>query len=163
MLAFACLFHHPCNDLLSTVALYALRHWHRFKSAEVASLLWALALLKACPPDTWRLLLDKLAVLPASAFDTADLLQLYQTYLLLDSATAACAPWPEKHPSLGRQVPAAFAFRRTAMSWCFTCLLHELCYRRHLACCSHAAGPLCTLLGRATPGLQCWHCVRAIS
>lgn len=47
---------------------------------------WALAILKACPPDTWRLLLDKLANVPVASFDDADQHQMYQVYLLLDTA-----------------------------------------------------------------------------
>lgn len=58
----------------------------RFKPQEVANMFWALAILKACPPDTWRLLLDKLAKVPISSFDDADQHQLYQVYLLLDSS-----------------------------------------------------------------------------
>ena len=76
--------------LLSLVAMYGVRHWHRFKPQEMAGLLWALALLKACPLDTWRLLLEKLSQSAPSCFDNADLYQLYQTYLLLESSTDAC-------------------------------------------------------------------------
>lgn len=47
---------------------------------------WALAILKACPADIWRLLLDKLSKVPTSSFDDADQHQLYQVYLLLDTA-----------------------------------------------------------------------------
>ena len=46
---------------------------------------WALAVLKACQGDTWRLLLDKLATVPPSSFDDADQHQLYQVYMLLDA------------------------------------------------------------------------------
>ena len=46
---------------------------------------WALAVLKACQGDTWRLLLDKLATVPPSSFDDADQHQLYQVYMLLDT------------------------------------------------------------------------------
>lgn len=46
---------------------------------------WALAVLKACPADTWRPLLDKLASVPPSSFDDADQHQLYQVYMLLDT------------------------------------------------------------------------------
>lgn len=53
---------------------------------------WALAILKACPPDTWCLLLDKLSKVPVSSFDDADQHQMYQVYLLLDTAgTFACS------------------------------------------------------------------------
>ena len=48
-------------------------------------MLWALAILKACTADTWRLLLDKLANVPAASFDDADKHQMYQVYLLLDT------------------------------------------------------------------------------
>lgn len=91
MQSFARLYHYPCNDLLNIVALYAVRQWHRFKAQEVAGLLWSLALLKACPPDTWKLLLDKLGQTAPSAFDTSDQQLLYQAFLLLDSASEACA------------------------------------------------------------------------
>ena len=91
MIGLAQLFHHPSNDLLFTIAHYALRHWQRLKPQEAAGLLWALALLKGVPPDTWKSLLERLAEIPASSFDQADLRQLYQMYLLLDSATDACA------------------------------------------------------------------------
>lgn len=47
---------------------------------------WALAILKACPADTWRLLLDKLGKVPVSSFDEADQHQMYQVHLLLDIA-----------------------------------------------------------------------------
>ncbi|KAK9812353.1 hypothetical protein WJX73_004610 [Symbiochloris irregularis] len=90
MYGFAKLFHHPCNNLPGIVALYALRHWHRFKGSELANLLWSLSLLKAVPLDTWQALLTKLAQTPLENFDNADLHQLYQTYLLLDSASEAC-------------------------------------------------------------------------
>ena len=49
---------------------------------------WALAVLKACPADTWRPLLDKLASVPPSSFDDADQHQLYQVYMLLDTTGA---------------------------------------------------------------------------
>ncbi len=58
----------------------------RFKPQEVANMFWALAILKACPPDTWRLLLDKLGNVPVASFDDTDRHQMYQVYLLLDSA-----------------------------------------------------------------------------
>lgn len=92
--SFARLYHHPCNNLLSIIALYALRHWHRFKPPEIAGLLWSLALLRGCPVDTWKLLLESLAQMPAASFDVADLHQLYQMYLLLDSSSDACRPNP---------------------------------------------------------------------
>lgn len=47
---------------------------------------WALAVLKACSPDIWRLLLDKLSKVPTTSFDDADQHQMYQVYLLLDTA-----------------------------------------------------------------------------
>jgi len=53
---------------------------------------WALAILKACPPDTWRLLLDKLGNVPVASFDDADRHQIYQVYLLLDSAGVFLPP-----------------------------------------------------------------------
>lgn len=55
---------------------------------------WALAILKACPPDTWRLLLDKLGSVPVASFDDADQHQLYQVYLLLDIAGRPCDSQP---------------------------------------------------------------------
>ena len=55
---------------------------------------WALAILKACPPDTWSLLLDKLGNVPVASFDDADQHQLYQVYLLLDSAGVSVPPPP---------------------------------------------------------------------
>lgn len=100
MCGFGKLFHHPCNDLLGMVALYGLRHWHRFKPGEMAGLLWGLALLKASPPDTWRLLLDKLSSTPPACFDNADLHQLFQAHLLLDSCSAACEPAPASYSLL---------------------------------------------------------------
>lgn len=58
---------------------------------------WALAILKACPPDTWCLLLDKLSKVPVTSFDDADQYQLYQVYLLLDTAgTFACSGLTER-------------------------------------------------------------------
>ncbi len=63
----------------------------RFKPQEVANMFWALAILKACPPDTWRLLLDKLGNVPVASFDDADKHQMYQVYLLLDSAGVSSA------------------------------------------------------------------------
>ena len=92
--SFARLFHHPCNDLLGIAALYTLRHWHRFKPGELASLLWSLALLKACPPETWHMLLERLGQTPLSAFAAAEHCQLFQTYLLLDTSTKACERQP---------------------------------------------------------------------
>ena len=50
---FAKLYHLPPNDLLQAASLYLLRHWHRFKPQELASVLWSLAVLKACNPDVW--------------------------------------------------------------------------------------------------------------
>lgn len=105
MCGFAKLFHHPCNNLPGIVALYALRHWHRFKPGEVAGLLWALALLKAVPLDTWQALLAKLSANPVASFDNADLHQLYQVYLLLDSASSACE-WPASGVRGGQAKPS---------------------------------------------------------
>lgn len=48
------------------------------------------------PLDTWQALLTKLAQTPLENFDNADLHQLYQTYLLLDSASEACECGPVK-------------------------------------------------------------------
>lgn len=59
----------------------------RFKPQEVANMFWALAVVKACQGDTWRLLLDKLATVPPSSFDDADQHQLYQVYMLLDTGS----------------------------------------------------------------------------
>ena len=53
MWCFARLFHYPGADLLQAISLYCLRHWHRFKAQELASMLWSLALLRACSADTW--------------------------------------------------------------------------------------------------------------
>ena len=50
---FARLFHYPGAELLQAISLYCLRHWHRFKPQELANMIWALALLRACSPHTW--------------------------------------------------------------------------------------------------------------
>jgi hypothetical protein len=50
---FARLFHYPGSELLQAISLYCLRHWHRFKPQELANMIWSLALLRACSPDTW--------------------------------------------------------------------------------------------------------------
>jgi hypothetical protein len=74
------------------VALFVLRHWNRFKPGEVANVLWALAVLKACPPEVWRVLMEKLALVPAASFDEADQHQIYQAFLLLDSQGGVADP-----------------------------------------------------------------------
>ncbi len=53
MWCFARLFHYPGAELLQAISLYCLRHWHRFKAQELASMIWSLALLRACSADTW--------------------------------------------------------------------------------------------------------------
>ncbi|KAK9819771.1 hypothetical protein WJX72_002182 [[Myrmecia] bisecta] len=82
--AFAKIYHYPSCDLLQAAAHYCLRHWHRFKPQEVANMFWALAILKPGAPETWRALLDKLALVPAASFDEADQHQIFQAYLLLE-------------------------------------------------------------------------------
>ncbi|KAK9840626.1 hypothetical protein WJX81_005387 [Elliptochloris bilobata] len=95
---FAKLYHLPPNDLLQAASLYLLRHWHRFKAQELANVLWSLAVLKGCNPDAWSAILDKLASVPVSSFDEADLGQLYQALILLDQPNARTAgaglTWP---------------------------------------------------------------------
>ena len=49
-------------------------------------MLGSLAILKACTQETWQMLLGKLATVPLSSFEEADLHQLYQIYLLLEAA-----------------------------------------------------------------------------
>ena len=49
-------------------------------------MLGSLAILKACTQETWQLLLGKLATVPLSSFEEADLHQLFQIYLLLEAA-----------------------------------------------------------------------------
>ena len=38
---------------MQAVGLHAMRQWHRFRAAEVANLVWALAILKAPSPELW--------------------------------------------------------------------------------------------------------------
>lgn len=50
------MLHHPHSKRLfpaQAVGLHAMRHWHRFRAAEVANLVWALAILKAPSPELW--------------------------------------------------------------------------------------------------------------
>ena len=64
-------------------------------------MLCALALLKACPLETWRFLLERLSQGSPDSFEPEDKLQLYQAYMLLDSATDACVhslPLPSVQP-----------------------------------------------------------------
>jgi hypothetical protein len=69
-------------------AMYTMRHWHRFKPAEAVNILWALAVLRGCTPDTWAALMEKLAAVPLESFDTTDLHRLYQTFMLLEGVSA---------------------------------------------------------------------------
>ncbi len=58
-----CILHHApaLGDLSLTavaaavqaVGLHAMRQWHRFRAAEVANLVWALAILKAPSAELW--------------------------------------------------------------------------------------------------------------
>lgn len=84
--AFAKLFHYPCQELLQGVALYLIRHWARFKANEVSTVFMSLALLRACTPQTWQLLLSRLATVAPTTFDEASLRQIFQTHLLVDAA-----------------------------------------------------------------------------
>ncbi len=70
------------------VSLYALRTWSRFRASDVAAVLWALAVLKAPPPDVYRLLLEKLSLAPVSAFSDAELSDIYTAYVLLEQHSA---------------------------------------------------------------------------
>ncbi len=48
---------HPvCVSRAQTAGMHAMRQWHRFRAAEVANLVWALAILKAPSPDMWCVL-----------------------------------------------------------------------------------------------------------
>jgi hypothetical protein len=83
--------------------LYALRTWSRFKPADMAAVLWALAVLKAPTPDMWRLLHEKLALAPMNAFSDAELTDIYAAYLLLDQSSAALRP-PSRRVSIRSQI-----------------------------------------------------------
>ncbi len=54
----------------------------------MAAVLWALAVLKAPPPDVYRLLLEKLSLAPVSAFSDAELSDIYTAYVLLEQHSA---------------------------------------------------------------------------
>ena len=54
----------------------------------MAAVLWALAVLKAPTPEMWRLILEKLAMAPVSAFSDAELSDIYAAYILLDENSA---------------------------------------------------------------------------
>ena len=74
--------------VMQAVSLYALRTWSRFRATDVAAVLWALAVLKAPPPDVYCLLLEKLAMAPVSAFSDAELSDIYTAYILLEQHSA---------------------------------------------------------------------------
>lgn len=75
-----------------------LRHWFRFKTQEVANILWSLSLcsamgfhltgevLHAPTPEVWSQLLACLGEIPVASFEEADYIRLYQVYLLLSGA-----------------------------------------------------------------------------
>jgi hypothetical protein len=67
--------------------MYTLRHWHRFKVPEAVNMLWALAVLRGCTPETWASLLDKLDAVPLDNIDDVDLHKLYLTFMLLEAAS----------------------------------------------------------------------------
>lgn len=73
---------------VQAVGQLALRQWHRFRAAEAANLVWALAILRAPSPQVWAGVLEKLAHAPAASFNDADLHQIFQAYQLLDPASA---------------------------------------------------------------------------
>lgn len=96
----------------------ALRQWHRFRAAEAANLVWALAILRAPSPQVWAAVLEKLAHAPAASFDDTDLHQIFQAYQLLDPAGAnpPTSVQPSSHPQAAPHGTPSFKSNELALT-----------------------------------------------
>jgi hypothetical protein len=73
----------PGGCLPRAVAGHLLRAWGRYRLADLASLVWSVALLGGLPAAGWAALLSRLAAVPPASFDEGDLVLLYGAFLML--------------------------------------------------------------------------------